>query len=125
MGRGLGYEETVTKPKPMVEIGGMPIIWHIMKIYSSHGINEFVICCGYKGYIIKEYFANYFLHSSDVTVDIKANSIDVHEKRGEPWKITLIDTERKQIQGEGYCGLLDILKKIQYFVLHMAMVLVM
>ena len=99
-GRGTRLsEETYTKPKPMVEVGGMPIIWHIMKIYSNYGINDFIICCGYKGYIIKEYFANYFLHSSDVTIDIKANSIDVHEKRGEPWKITLVDTGEKTNTG--------------------------
>ena len=92
---GLGTrlsEETTVRPKPMVEIGGMPILWHIMKIYSSHGINEFIICCGYKGYIIKEYFANYFLHMSDVTFDMQANSMHVHERRSEPWKVTLVDT---------------------------------
>ena len=85
-------EETDVKPKPMIEIGGKPILWHIMKNYSSHGINEFVICCGYKGYVIKEYFQNYFLHMSDVTVDLSSNNIEVHQKRAEPWKITLIDT---------------------------------
>lgn len=85
-------EETILRPKPMIEIGGMPILWHIMKMYSTHGINEFVICCGYKGYMIKEYFANYFLHKSDVTFDIKKNKMEVHEKFAEPWKITLIDT---------------------------------
>jgi len=85
-------EETHIKPKPMIEIGGMPLIWHIMKIYSSYGFNEFIICCGYKGYVIKEYFANYFLHNSDVTFDIKNNSMEVHEKYAEPWKITLVDT---------------------------------
>ena len=92
---GLGTrlsEETSTRPKPMVEIGGKPILWHIMKIYSSHGINEFVICCGYKGYIIKEYFANYFLHMSDVTFDMRENSMSVHNKRAESWKVTLVDT---------------------------------
>lgn len=92
---GLGTrlsEETSTRPKPMVEIGGMPILWHIMKMYSHHGIHEFVICCGYKGYVIKEYFANYFLHMSDVTFDMQANSLHVHEKRAEPWKVTLVDT---------------------------------
>ena len=89
---GLGTrlsEETSTRPKPMVEIGGKPILWHIMKIYSAHGINEFVICCGYKGYIIKEYFANYFLHMSDVTFDMRENSMSVHNKRDESWKVTL------------------------------------
>ena len=85
-------EETVLKPKPMVEIGQKPILWHIMKIYSSYGINEFIICCGYKGYLIKEYFANYFLHMSDVTFDMKQNTMDVHKKSAEPWKVTLVDT---------------------------------
>ena len=92
---GLGTrisEESVSKPKPMIEIGGMPILWHIMKMYSSHGINDFVICCGYKGYVIKEYFANYFLHMSDVTIDMSTNSIEVHNKKAEPWKVTLVDT---------------------------------
>jgi glucose-1-phosphate cytidylyltransferase len=85
-------EETHVKPKPMIEIGGMPILWHIMKHYSDYGINDFVICCGYKGYIIKEYFANYFLHRSDVTFDIKNNKMEVHKKSAEPWKVTLVDT---------------------------------
>ena len=92
---GLGTrisEESVSKPKPMIEIGGRPILWHIMKMYSSHGINEFVICCGYKGYVIKEYFANYFLHMSDVTIDMTNNSIEVHHKKAEPWRVTLVDT---------------------------------
>lgn len=92
---GLGTrisEETHIKPKPMVEIGGRPILWHILKMYSSHGINEFVICCGYKGYIIKEYFANYFLHMSDVTFDMQSNEMCVHTKNAEPWRVTLVDT---------------------------------
>ena len=92
---GLGTrisEETNIKPKPLIEIGGMPLLWHIMKIYSAHGINDFVICCGYKGYMIKEYFANYSLHMSDVTFDMQDNSIEVHHKSVEPWKITLVDT---------------------------------
>jgi glucose-1-phosphate cytidylyltransferase len=92
---GLGTrlsEETVSKPKPMVEIGGKPILWHIMKIYSQYGVNEFVICLGYKGYVIKEYFANYFLHQSDVTFDMANNSMIVHRERAEPWKVTLVDT---------------------------------
>lgn len=84
LGTRLG-EETSLRPKPMVEIGGMPIIWHIMKLYSSHGINDFIICLGYKGYLIKEYFANYFLHNADVTIDLKKNSIDVHQNWSEPW----------------------------------------
>ena len=92
---GLGTrlsEETGSRPKPMVEIGGMPILWHILKMYSAHGINEFVICCGYKGYLIKEFFANYFLHMSDVTLDIAANTMQVHRKFAEQWKVTLVDT---------------------------------
>lgn len=92
---GLGTrlsEETSIRPKPMVEIGGKPILWHIMKMYSSHGINDFVICCGYKGYLIKEYFANYFLHMSDVTFNMRENTMEVHGKRAEPWNVTLIDT---------------------------------
>lgn len=92
---GLGTrisEETHLKPKPMIEIGGKPILWHIMKMYSSYGVNDFVICCGYKGYIIKEYFANYFLHMSDVTFDMAHNKMEVHQRNAEPWKVTLIDT---------------------------------
>jgi len=85
-------EETHLKPKPLIEIGGMPILWHIMKTYSSFEINDFVICCGYKGYMIKEFFKNYFLHKSDVTIDIKQNKMEVHNKHAEPWKITLVDT---------------------------------
>jgi glucose-1-phosphate cytidylyltransferase len=85
-------EETTERPKPMVEIGGFPILWHIMKIYSAHNVNDFVICLGYKGYYIKEYFANYFLHSSDVTFDIRENKMEVHRRNGEPWRVTLIDT---------------------------------
>jgi len=92
---GLGTrisEETSVKPKPMIEIGGRPILWHILKSYSAHGVNDFIICCGYKGYIIKEYFANYFLHMSDVTFDMSNNSMQVHQKKAEPWKVTLVDT---------------------------------
>jgi glucose-1-phosphate cytidylyltransferase len=92
---GLGTrisEETHLRPKPMVEIGGRPILWHIMKIYSAHGINDFVVCLGYKGYVIKEYFANYFLHMSDVTIDMALNRVEVHQKGAEPWKVTLVDT---------------------------------
>lgn len=92
---GLGTrisEETETKPKPMVEIGGMPILWHLMKMYSSYGVNDFIICCGYKGYVIKEYFANYFLHMSDVTFDMSNNHMQVHQKKAEQWKVTLVDT---------------------------------
>jgi glucose-1-phosphate cytidylyltransferase len=92
---GLGTrisEETSIKPKPMIEIGGKPILWHILKIYSENGINDFVICCGYKGYVIKEYFANYFLHMSDVTFDMANNTMDVHHKKAEKWRVTLVDT---------------------------------
>ena len=92
-------EETVTKPKPMVEIGGRPILWHIMKIYSSYGINDFIICLGYKGYVIKEYFANYFLHMSDVTFDMTRNKMEVHTNNAEPWKVTLVDTGEATMTG--------------------------
>ena len=90
---GLGTrisEETHLKPKPMIEIGGKPILWHIMKLYSAHGVHDFVICCGYKGYVIKEYFANYFLHMSDVTFDMGHNQMEVHQRKAEPWRVTLI-----------------------------------
>lgn len=99
---GLGTrlsEETITKPKPMVEIGGKPILWHIMKMYSHHGITDFIVCCGYKGYVIKEYFANYFLHMSDVTFNMKDNEMTVHQKRAEPWTVTLVDTGDNSMTG--------------------------
>ena len=99
---GLGTrlsEETSMRPKPLVEIGGKPILWHIMKMYSHHGINDFVVCCGYKGYLIKEYFANYFLHTSDVTFEMQSNSMHVHKKRAEPWKVTLVDTGENSMTG--------------------------
>jgi glucose-1-phosphate cytidylyltransferase len=99
---GLGTrisEETTIKPKPMVEIGGRPILWHIMKIYSAHGVNEFIICCGYRGYVIKEYFANYFLHMSDVTFDMENNQMEVHQRNAEPWKVTLVDTGENTLTG--------------------------
>ncbi len=99
---GLGSrisEETHLKPKPMIEIGGKPLLWHIMKLYSSHGINDFVICCGYKGYVIKEYFANYFLHMSDVTFDMEHNRIEVHKRKAEPWRVTLVDTGEETLTG--------------------------
>jgi glucose-1-phosphate cytidylyltransferase len=99
---GLGTrlsEETSLRPKPMVEIGGRPILWHIMKMYSSHGVNDFVICCGYKGYVIKEYFANYFLHMSDVTFDMNENKMEVHERKAEPWRVTLVDTGDDTLTG--------------------------
>ena len=92
-------EETLLKPKPLIELGGMPILWHIMKIYSAYNINDFVICCGYKGYMIKEYFANYFLHMSDVTLDIKQNKMEVHNRFAEPWKVTLVDTGVETMTG--------------------------
>lgn len=99
---GLGTriaEETSLRPKPMIEIGGKPILWHIMKLYSAHGIHDFVICCGYKGYIIKEYFANYFLHMSDVTFDMVANKVEIHINNSEPWKVTLVDTGEQTMTG--------------------------
>lgn len=99
---GLGTrisEETHLKPKPMIDIGGRPILWHIMKIYSTHGVNDFVICCGYRGYIIKEYFANYFLHMSDVTFDMANNRMEVHERKSEPWRVTLVDTGEDTMTG--------------------------
>ena len=98
LGSRLG-EETGTRPKPMVEIGGMPILWHIMKIYAAGGVTDFVICLGYKGYVIKEYFANYFLHTSDVTVDLAANKMEVHRSRSEPWRVTLVDTGPSAMTG--------------------------
>lgn len=99
---GLGTrlsEETAIYPKPMVSIGGKPVLWHIMKIYSHHGINDFIVCCGYKGYLIKEYFANYFLHMSDVTFDMKSNTMNVHDGRAEPWTVTLVDTGEDTLTG--------------------------
>jgi glucose-1-phosphate cytidylyltransferase len=99
---GLGTrisEESHLKPKPMIEIGGMPIIWHILKIYSAHGINDFIICLGYKGYVVKEYFANYFLHTSDVTFDMVNNRMEVHERHAEPWRVTLVDTGENTMTG--------------------------
>ncbi len=99
---GLGTrisEETHLKPKPMIEIGGKPILWHIMKLYSAHGVHDFIICCGYKGYLIKEYFANYFLHMSDVTFDMTHNQMEVHERKAEPWRVTLVDTGEDTLTG--------------------------
>lgn len=115
---GLGTrlsEETSTRPKPMVEIGGKPILWHIMKMYSSHGINDFVICCGYKGYVIKEYFANYFLHMSDVTFNMRDNSMEVHNKRAEPWTVTLVDTGDNSMTGGRLRRVSDYVKHEQAF----------
>lgn len=99
---GLGTrisEETSLRPKPMVEIGGLPILWHIMKMYSAHGINDFVLCLGYKGYLIKEFFANYFLHTSDVTIDLSSNAMQVHQRNAEPWKVTMVDTGEATMTG--------------------------
>jgi glucose-1-phosphate cytidylyltransferase len=99
---GLGTrisEETGSRPKPMVEVGGKPILWHIMKTYSHHGINDFVICCGFRGYVIKEYFANYFLHMSDVTFDMEKNSMEVHQRNAEPWRVTIVDTGEGTMTG--------------------------
>lgn len=137
---GLGTrisEETYTKPKPMIEIGGKPILWHIMKLYSAHGINEFIVCCGYKGYLIKEYFANYFLHMSDVTFDMSSNGMQVHQNYAEAWKVTLVDTgdttqtggRLKRVQAylgsEDFCftygdglGNINITRLIQFHKLH-------
>lgn len=115
---GLGTrlsEETSTRPKPMVEIGGKPILWHIMKMYSHYGIQDFVICCGYKGYVIKEYFANYFLHMSDVTFDMRENSMHVHEQRAEPWKITLVDTGEATMTGGRLRRVADHLRNEELF----------
>lgn len=115
---GLGTrfsEETSEKPKPMIEIGGKPILWHIMKIYSSHGVNEFIVCCGYKGYVIKEYFKNYFLHMSDVTFDMAENTMHVHSERAEPWKVTLVDTGDVSMTGGRLRRVKDYLKGEELF----------
>ena len=108
-------EETILKPKPMVEIGGKPILWHIMKLYSAHGIYEFVICCGYKGYLIKEYFANYFLHMSDVTFDMAHNRMEVHQQKAEPWRITLVDTGERTLTGGRLKRIADYVKNEEVF----------
>ncbi len=115
---GLGTrisEETHLKPKPMIDIGGKPILWHILKMYSAHGVNEFVICCGYKGYIIKEYFANYFLHMSDVTFDMANNRMEVHHKHAEPWRVTLVDTGEDTMTGGRLKRVADYLKNEEAF----------
>lgn len=115
---GLGTrisEETHLKPKPMVEIGGRPILWHVMKMYSAHGVNDFVVCCGYKGYIIKEYFANYFLHMSDVTFDMSNNTMEVHQKNAEPWRVTLVDTGEDTLTGGRLRRVSDYLKGEEAF----------
>ena len=115
---GLGTrlsEETNLRPKPMVEIGGFPILWHIMKIYSFHGINDFIICCGYKGYLIKEYFANYLLHMSDVTFHISSGDIEIHNKRAEPWTITLVDTGESSMTGGRLKRIKEFVKNDDFF----------
>jgi glucose-1-phosphate cytidylyltransferase len=115
---GLGTrisEETHLKPKPMIEIGGKPILWHIMKMYAAHGVNDFIICCGYKGYVIKEYFANYFLHMSDVTFDMQNNHMQVHHQHAEPWKITLIDTGESTQTGGRLKRVADYIKNEEAF----------
>lgn len=115
---GLGTrisEETHLKPKPMIEIGGKPILWHIMKLYSAHGIQDFVICCGYKGYIIKEYFANYFLHMSDVTFDMRNNEMEVHHRKAEPWRVTLLDTGEETLTGGRLRRVADYIKGEEEF----------
>jgi glucose-1-phosphate cytidylyltransferase len=117
---GLGTrisEETHLKPKPMIEIGGRPILWHIMKLYSAHGVNDFVICCGYKGYLIKEYFANYFLHMSDVTFDMQHNKMEVHQRHAEPWKVTLVDTGEDTMTGGRLKRVADYLNEEEAFCL--------
>lgn len=117
---GLGTrlsEETSIRPKPMVEIGGKPILWHIMKMYSHHGINDFIICCGYKGYFIKEYFANYFLHMSDITFDMQKNDMHVHQRRAEPWKVTLVDTGDNSMTGGRLGRVADYVKDDEAFCL--------
>jgi glucose-1-phosphate cytidylyltransferase len=115
---GLGTrisEETHLKPKPMIEIGSKPILWHIMKYYSSFGVNEFIICCGYKGYLIKEYFANYFLHSSDVTFDIKKNEMLIHQIKSEPWRVTLVDTGESTLTGGRLKRVKEYLERDEFF----------
>lgn len=115
---GLGTrisEESSARPKPMIEVGGKPILWHIMKIYSHFGINEFIVCCGYKGYVIKEYFANYFLHTSDVTFDMQENSMEVHQRYAEPWKVTLVDTGENTMTGGRLKRVADYVKDEEAF----------
>lgn len=115
---GLGTrisEETHLRPKPMVEIGGRPILWHILKLYSAHGVNDFLICCGYKGYVIKEYFANYFLHMSDVTFDMARNAMVVHQQKAEPWRVTLVDTGEETLTGGRLKRVADYLRDEEAF----------
>ena len=115
---GLGTriaEETHLKPKPMIEIGGRPILWHIMKLYSSHGVSDFIVCCGYRGYLIKEYFANYFLHMSDVTFDMTQNKMEVHHRKSEPWRVTLVDTGEDTLTGGRLLRVADHVKDEEAF----------
>lgn len=115
---GLGTrisEETVSKPKPMIEIGGKPILWHIMKSYSRYDIIDFIICCGYKGYVIKEYFANYFLHMSDITFDMSKNEMQVHQRNAEPWKVTLVDTGEETMTGGRLKRVIDYVREDEFF----------
>lgn len=115
---GLGTrisEETHLKPKPMIEIGGRPILWHILKTYSAHGINDFIICCGYKGYVIKEYFANYFLHMSDVTFDMSSNEMEIHQRKAEAWRVTLVDTGDETLTGGRLKRVADYLRNEESF----------
>src|ERR1700704_437808 len=115
---GLGTrisEETQVRPQPLVEIGGRPVLWHIMKIYSAHGIHEFIICLGYKGYVIKEYFANYFLHMSDVTIDIANNKMQIHQNYAEPWQITLVDTGEHTMTGGRIKRIIPYVRQCDYF----------
>jgi len=115
---GLGTrisEESILRPKPMIEIGGKPMLWHIMKIYSAHGVNDFIICCGYKGYLIKEYFANYFLHMSDVTFNMVDNQMEVHHKKAEPWRVTLVDTGDETLTGGRLKRIRDYIKNEKEF----------
>src|SRR5688500_17152635 len=115
---GLGTriaEETHLKPKPMIEIGGRPILWHIMKLYSAHGVTDFVVCCGYRGYLIKEYFANYFLHMSDVTFDMTQNKMEVHHRKSEPWRVTLVDTGDDTLTGGRLLRVADHIKDEEDF----------
>lgn len=117
---GLGTrisEETHLRPKPMIEIGGKPILWHIMKMYAAHGVQDFVICCGYKGYVIKEYFANYFLHVSDVTFDLKHNSMEVHQQKAEPWRVTLVDTGEETLTGGRLKRVAEYVRNEEFFCL--------
>ena len=110
-------EESINKPKPLIEIGGKPIIWHIMKHYSQYGFNDFIICCGYKGYLLKEYFVNYYMHSSDISIDLKTNKIEIKENNSEPWKVSLIDTGENTMTGGRILKLKNILKKEKNFFL--------